>query len=248
VTSITAPRRLAAGSALAAATLACLVPEPEPTPEELSLARQVAGLRMLVQAAERGTLVEFDELLVVVDQRVVEELLARAVPVEGVVGGFHLRLDGARAEFRGGLALLNLEGEVRLPERAATATVSVYGGLERAELEPQSGMLRSSVTVFAVDIQKAELLGTFQPARRLTQALADGGLEALLGPIRVPVRVADKLSLPPVRTERVRIAAVELPVEAQVSSLAAFGGKLWIGVESGLDRGSGAACAGRADP
>ena len=78
------------------------------------------------------------------------------------------------------------------------------------------------------------MLGTFEPTRRLTEALAGGGLEALLGPIEVPVRVADKLALPAVRTRRVSIAAAELPVEAQVSSLAAFGGKLWVGIRSGL--------------
>jgi hypothetical protein len=235
--------------ALASATLACFAREREPSPEELSLSRQVAGLRELVQAAERGTLVDFEELLIVVDERVVEELVARVVPLEGVVGGFHVRLDRAHATFRGGLALLNLEGEVRLPERAASATLSVKGGLERAELEPVSGVLRSSVTVFGVDIEHAEVLGTFEPTRRLTEALAGGGLEALLGPIEVPVRVADKLALPAVRTRRVSIAAAELPVEAQVSSLAAFGGKLWIGIRSGLRPVPGApACAKRTAP
>jgi hypothetical protein len=240
--------RSLAAAVVAAALLAACRREPEPTPEELSLARQVAGLRTLVQAAERGTLVDFDELLVVVDQRVVEELIARVVPVEGVVGGFHVRLDGARAAFRDGLALLNLEGQVRLREGAAWATMSVYGGLDRADLEPDSGVLSSRVTVFAVEVEKSEVLGVFEPNRRLTAALAEGGLDALLGPIRVPVRVADNLSLPAVRTERVSIAAVELPVEARVSSLAAFGGKLWIGVESGLRPAAGAACAAERAP
>jgi hypothetical protein len=93
------------------------------------------------------------------------------------------------------------------------------------------------------------VLGTFEPTRRLTEALAGGGLEALLGPIEVPVRVADKLALPAVRTRRVSIAAAELPVEAQVSSLAAFGGKLWIGIRSGLRPVPGApACAKRTAP
>jgi len=237
------------GVGLLLATLTCRARTPDPTPEELSLARQVAGLRALVGAAEQGKLVDFEQMLIVVDQRVVERLLASVVPVEGDVGGgFSVRLESARAEFRDGVALLNLAGEVRLVGRAASATMAVYGGLDQAELEPASGMLRSSVKVFAVEIPKADVLGVDEPVRKLTEVLAEGGLETLIGPIRVPVRVADRLSLPPVRTERVRVAGLELPVEAEVSSLKAFGGKLWIGVSGQLPSAGRRACSERAAP
>jgi hypothetical protein len=202
-----------------------------------------------VGAAEQGKLVDFEQMLIVVDQRVVERLLASVVPVEGDVGGgFRVRLDSARAEFRDGVALLNLAGEVRLVGRGASATMSVYGGLDQAELEPASGMLRSSVKVFAVEIPRADVLGVDEPVRKLTEVLAEGGLETLIGPIRVPVRVADRLSLPPVRSERVRVAGLELPVEAEVSSLKAFGGKLWIGVSGQLPSAGRRACSKRAAP
>ena len=158
------------GVGLLLATLTCRARTPDPTPEELSLTRQVAGLRTLVGAAEQGKLVDFEQMLIVVDQRVVERLLASVVPVEGDVGGgFRVRLDSARAEFRDGVALLNLAGEVRLVGRAASATMVVYGGLDQAELEPSSGMLRSSVKVFAVEIPKADVLGVDEPVRRQTK-------------------------------------------------------------------------------
>jgi hypothetical protein len=97
---------LVTGVGLSLATLTCRARTPDPTPEELSLARQVAGLRTLVGAAEQGKLVEFEQMLIVVDQRVVERLLASVVPVEGDVGGgFRVRLHSARAEFRDGVAL-----------------------------------------------------------------------------------------------------------------------------------------------
>lgn len=237
------------GIGLSLATLTCRARTPGPTPEELSLTRQVAGLRTLVDAAEQGKLVDFEQMLIVVDQRMVERLLARVVPVEGDVGGgFRVRLDSARAAFRDGVALLHLAGEVRLVGRAASATLVVYGGLDEAELEPASGMLRSSVKVFAVEIPKADVLGVDERVRKLTKVLAEGGLETLIGPIRVPVRVADRLSLPPVRTERVRVAGLELPVEAEVSSLKAFGGKLWIGVRGQLPSAGRRACSERTAP
>jgi hypothetical protein len=237
------------GIGLVLATITCRARTPDPTPEELSLGRQVVGLRSLVDAAEQGTLVDFEQMLIVVDQRMVERLLARVVPVEGDVGGgFRVRLDSARAAFRDGVALLNLAGEVRLVDRAASATLVVYGGLDEAGLEPATGMLRSSVRVFAVEIPKADVLGVDEPVRKLTQALAEGGLEGLIGPIRVPVRVSDRLSLPPVRTERVRVAGLELPVEAEVSSLKAFGGKLWVGVSGRVPSAGRPACSQRTTP
>jgi hypothetical protein len=237
------------GVGLPLAALTCKARTPDPTPEELSLARQVAGLRSLVAAAEQGRLVDFEQMLIVVDQGMVERLLSRVVPVEGDVGGgFRVRLDSARAAFRDGVALVHLAGEVRLVGRPASATMAVHGGLDEAELEPASGMLRSSVKVFAVEIPKADVLGVDEPVRKLTELLAEGGLETLIGPIRVPVRVADRLSLPPVRTERVRVAGLELPVEAEVSSLKAFGGKLWIGVRGRLPSAGRRACSDRTAP
>jgi hypothetical protein len=223
------------------------VRQPEPTAEELTLGRQVEGLRVLVADAERGKLFDFDQMLVVVDQRLVQELLASVVPLEGDVGGgFHVRIDAAQATFGDGLALVNLAGEVRLVDRSAAVAAAVYGGLDVVEVDPESGMLRATVKVFAVEIpEEADLLGIEEPARRLMLVLAEGGLERLLGPIEVPVRVADRLSFPPVRAHRVRIAGMEQPVVAEVSSVRAFAGKLWVALRGHLPDSPRAKCRHR---
>ena len=206
--------------------------EPAPSPEELVLQREVQKLRVQVAAAEAGTLLDFEQMLVVVDQQLIQQLLASATPLEGDVQSFHVRIDAARAEFAKGVALVHLDGQASLVSGGISAEMSVYGGLDVVELDPASGVLRARVSVYAVDIPKADLLGIDQPTRRLTQALAEGGLEALLGPIEVPVRIEDRLELPALRTRRVSIPALEVPVAATVSSVRVFSGKLWVGVRA----------------
>jgi hypothetical protein len=211
------------------------VREVDPSAEELTLGRQLEGLRALVAEAERGSLFDFDQMLVVVDQRLVQELIASVVPLGGDVGeGFHVRIDTAHAAFGDGLALVSLAGEVWLADRSASAAVAVHGGLDVVEVDPESGMLRTAVEVFAVDIPRADVLGIDQPARRLLKLMAEGGLESLLGPIEVPVRVAHQLTLPTVRSQRVRIAALELPVVAEVSSVRVLAGKLCVAIRGHL--------------
>ena len=234
---------------IALGSLTCLMREAPPTAEELVLRRQVDELRRLVTAAENGVLLDYEQMLAVVDQDLVQQLLASVIPLEADVGeGFHVRIDSASAAFGDGLALLHLVGEARLVDRPVSAAVDVYGGLDVVELDPESGMLRLRANVYAVDIPKADVLGVDEPARRLTQALAAGGLESLLGPIEVPVRIEDRLRLPPVRTRRVSIPGMDVPVEAAVSSVKVFGGKLWVGVRASVPGTDDKVCRSRAAP
>jgi len=228
--------RSSLGLVLAAVTVSALTTchrlEPAPSPEELVLQREVQKLRVQVAAAEAGKLLDFEQVLVVVDQGLVQQLIAGATPLEGDVQSFHVRIDAARAEFANGVALVHLDGQASLASGGISADMSVYGGLDVVELDPASGVLRARIAVYAVDIPRADLLGIDQPARRLTQALAEGGLEALLGPVEVPVRIEDRLELPALRTRRVSIPALEMPVAATVSSVRVFSGKLWVGVRA----------------
>ena len=63
------------------------------------LAQQTVALRTLVKAADRGGLLGFRQVLVVVDQGLVQDLLSAAMPIEGLVGSFHVRIESAEASF-----------------------------------------------------------------------------------------------------------------------------------------------------
>jgi len=196
--------------------------------EDTVLAQQTVALRTLVSAADRGALVSFAQVLVVVDQSLVQDLLRAAMPVEGPIGGFRVRLESAEASFDDGLALVHLRGKATLIESSVSADLRVYGGLEVVNLDPQSGRLRCEVRVFGVEADRANLLGIDKPLRDLAQALSHGGLAALLRFVEIPVRIDDHVSLPAVDSKRLRIPAAEVPIRAEVAEVKAFGGKLWV--------------------
>jgi hypothetical protein len=151
--------------------------DPDVPAEEVVLIRQNQELQGLVASAERGTLLDFQQVLVVVDQHLVQDLVSAAVPLEGDVGhGYHVRIERAEASFGDGVALLLLHGRASLVGKGASATMSVYGGLDVVALDPASGVLRCNVKVFGVETTEADVLGLDRPVRRLTDALAEGGL------------------------------------------------------------------------
>lgn len=207
--------------------------------EELVLARQTGELQRLVAAAERGALLDFDQLLVVVDQVLVQDLLRATLPAEGPVAGVQVRLESAEASFGDGLALIRLSGKASWADQTASADLQVFGGLEVAGLDPRSGSLLCRVKVFGVEAKRASFLGLDESLRSLTEALTHGGLEAVLHAIEIPVRVEDHVSLPGVQTKRVRIAALDVPIQAELAEVRVFGGKLWVAIALSVPQPAG---------
>jgi len=202
--------------------------QPSVSVEETVLAQQTVALQALVEAADRGALLNFRHVLVVVDQGLVQDLLRAAMPLEGPVGGFQVRIESAEASFGDGVALIHLNGKATLIQSSVTADLRVYGGLEVVNLDPASGLLRCQVRVFGVEADHADLLGIDEPLRGLAEALSHGGLAALLRFVEIPVRIDDHLTLPAVDSRRLRIPAARVPIRAEVSEVKVFGGKLWV--------------------
>jgi hypothetical protein len=217
--------------------------------EETVLTQQNAALRALVQDAETGALLTFRDVLVVVDQGLVQQLLRAAMPIEGTVGAFQVRLESAEASFQGGLALIHLSGKATLVESKVAADLKVFGGLEVVSMDPSSGRLRCQVRVFGVEADRANVLGIDKPLRGLAEALSHGGLGALLRFVEIPVRIDDHLTIPAVSSRRVRIPAARVPIRAEVAEVKAFRGKLWVALaERPATPGPGAAATPQARP
>jgi hypothetical protein len=199
---------------------------------ETLLVRQTQELGRLVAAAERKSPFDFEGILVVVDQALVQDLLRGATPLEAAVGGgFHVRVDSAEATFADGLAIVRLDGQASVAGKAASADVSVYGAIDVVELDATSGVMKCRVSVSGVDAAHADVLGVDEPVRRLTEALTHGGLALLLGSIEVPVRIENRVSIPAVESHRLRIESVDLPLQVAVEDVKAWGGKLWVRVQ-----------------
>ncbi len=202
--------------------------DPTSTVEEGVLAQRTVALQALVDAADRGALLSFRHALVIVDQGLVQDLLRAAMPIEGPVGAFQVRLESAEASFGDGLALIHLNGKATLIQSSVAADLRVYGTLEVVKIDPGSGLLRCEVRVFGVEADRANVLGIDEPLRGVAEALSQGGLAALLRFVEIPVRIDDHLTLPAVDCERLRIRAAEVPIRVEVAKVKVFGGKLWV--------------------
>jgi len=208
---------------------------PRLSAREAMLSRQNQELVKLVASAENGTLLDFEGVLIVVDQALVQDLLRAVTPLEADVGsGFHVKIDSADTAFGDGVALVSMTGAASVGGASVGSRVTVLAAIDVVELHPVSGVLECRVSILGVDAQDARALGFGDPVGRLTEALTRGGLALLLGPLEIPVSVEDRLSIPAVESERLQIAAESLPLTIAVQQVKAFGGRLWVFVDAAL--------------
>jgi hypothetical protein len=203
--------------------------------QETLLTRQNQALIQLTASAEKGKLLDFKDILVVVDQSLIQDLLRAVTPMDADVGsGFHVRIDSADTTFGDGVALVRMTGIATRDASTVGAEVTVLGAIEAVQVDPVSGVLRCSVAILGVEAQDAEALGRNDPIGRLTEALAHGGLSMLLGGLEIPVRVENQLSIPAVASKRLQIVAEELPLSVAAQQIKVFGGKLWVFIDLAL--------------
>jgi hypothetical protein len=210
---------------------------PRMSAREALLSRQNQELAKLASAAENGTLLDFESMLIVVDQALVRDLLRAVTPLEADVGsGVHVKIDSADASFEDGVALVSMTGTASVGGAPVGSRVTVLAAIDVVELQPVSGVLECRVNVLGVDAQGTTARGHDDAVDRLTEALARGGLSLLLGSLEIPVGVEDRLSIPAVESKRLQIAAVNLPLRVGVQQVKAFGGRLWVYVDAALAR------------
>jgi hypothetical protein len=202
---------------------------------EALLSRQNAALSQLTLDAERGELLDFKDILIVVDQGLVQDLLTAVTPMEADIGGgFHVTVNSVEAVFGDGVALVQMTGTASLSDAQVGAEVTVFGSIDAVQIEPVSGILRCNVSILAVEAKDAEALGRNDPVGRLTEALTEGGLDLLLGPLEIPVKLENALDIPAVDSKRLDIQAATLPLSVAARKIKVFGGKLWVFVDAAL--------------
>ncbi len=212
---------------------------PRVHPAEAVLARRIEGIRRILADARRGPLVHFEQVLAVVDERLVRDLISSVTPYERIVDDvYRVRVDSAAAEFRAGFALVRLDGRaslVQAPASGVYADVSLYSGLDVLGVDAASGVLRARLHVIAFTARRVGMLGMEPPVRRLVEDLTREGLrefEVFNSDLQIPVRLEETVELPAVdagdEDDRVRIPAADLPLRVSVQDVKVVAGKLWI--------------------
>jgi hypothetical protein len=208
---------------------------PRRSAREIVLARQNQELIKLKAEADKGTLLDFKGVLIVVDQVLVQDLLRAVTPLDAEVGGgFHVRIRSVDSGFGDGVALVRLTGQASVAGASVGTDVTVFAAIDVVRLDPASGMLQCGVNILGIDAQNATALGRNDPIGRLTEALTDGGLALLLGPLEIPISLEDRLEMPAVQSKRLQIPAETLPLSVAAREVKVFGGRLWIFVDVAL--------------
>ena len=210
---------------------------------ESNLQRRVEGLNAMIADAQSngGRIIRFDHILVVVRQRLIQGVLDAGLPVERTLGGrFRVRVGKAEVLLEDGFATVRLDGQAHLADRQdVRADISVHGAIDIVDLDPQSGILRGRVKVYAMEARKVEVAGFEAPIAQLVEDLGRERLEtfeALLTSLEIPVRVGREILLPRMGPEGgITIQETAVPVHAVVESVKSFRHRLWVTITTGVD-------------
>jgi hypothetical protein len=218
---------------------------PKVPPVQAVLERQVGQVEGLLTAVRTGPLIDFDKVVVTVDERLIAALLESAMPYERVVDDkYRIRVSSAQVSFRGGLALARLEGRASLAghdEETVFADLNVYGALEIAGFDTTSGVLRAKVNVIGFEVPQIGVMGITAPVRELVEDLAKEPVEdfnVLASNIEIPIAIEQELEIPGVGPdEEVTIEPATVPLRVAVSDVKVLAGKIWISIDVGVKPG-----------
>jgi hypothetical protein len=179
---------------LAAAALGCRgyhVESARARAEQLSLEHQVARLRAATALADEGPLLPPGALVLALDEALLRDLFAAALPVEQVLQErCKLRLERAEASLAPGAGTITLfgrAGDVSAPE--AFVDVVLQGALEAPTLDAERGVLVAGVTLDQVATLPADATSG---AAVLVEQLAREHLDAfgaVVPRVEIPVRL-----------------------------------------------------------
>ena len=211
---------------------------PSPVPlEERLLRRQHEGMAALLARVAKGPLLpdSDDDVLAVVDQKLLQSLIGNLVPAEHVIAErFRIKVEDAWVALEDGFTLVRLKGRASLvgAESDVFAEVTVLGDLEVLRHPPSVEALPARINVVAVEAHEVSVVVPARRAKKLVEELGKLKLEdyaSLASSLQIPVRQQYAFEVPAVGPAgHVRIASATVPLSLEVRDVNAFHGKLWI--------------------
>lgn len=206
--------------------------------QETILERRVKGAQSLLEATRKGKILDFNQVLVTVDQRLIGQLLAEATPYERVIDDkYRIRVNSAKVDFRANFALVELDGRGSLvggEDETVAADVKVYGVLEVTGIDPKTGVLRARVDVIGLEVPKVAVLGMSAPVQGLVDRLVSlplDKLNSLASNLEIPVALEQQVKIPEVGPKgEVKIAAAVVPLRVAVQEVLVAAGKIWVAI------------------
>ncbi|HEX7880820.1 MAG TPA: hypothetical protein VF720_15515 [Candidatus Eisenbacteria bacterium] len=206
----------------------------------LSDRRVTAMQTLLARPADQG-LIDRDQSLLVIHEKVIEKLLTAALPFEQrVAGQIIVRLEAVAVDFDDGVPILHLEGTAAptvakgKPPHPATLTVAVEGVIESIVFEPERGILRARARVLAVESHRTGVKADgWRGFVSEVVRLQSRSFEGVNYDIEIPIRVIDRITLPDLANDDkpslpVTIEPASIPLDVSVGEPTALFDRLWI--------------------
>ncbi|MBM3781144.1 MAG: hypothetical protein FJW29_05635 [Acidobacteria bacterium] len=199
--------------------------------QQVVLEREVQGLRDIISRLDAGdALLPASDIIVAVDDTFVQELLSAELPLEIAVESFRISLTGVKVAFAGA-PLVELRGHVvREGVVAVEGDVRVIGALSELVIYTESSMLRASVAVDHIAIDRVSGLDAFVSGSTLDEVARTIRLQmaSRLPTLKIPIAVQQSVSVPGLTEGPVTISPARLPLNASISRTLAGRGRLWV--------------------
>lgn len=237
----------AALSALAWAVAACSSdPGRERLLEETArLRRDTHALEQALAAADAGTFLGPDDVVVGVSENAVADLFRATLPIEESIPGpltgsaVTLRVDRVSVVFDGGLGTVSVDGQAWFTNlKSVAAEAHLSGGFADAKIDPLRHVLRAKVSIDTLEARPMPgglLAKVLRGA--LLQRLNARGREVItqaLPELSVPVKVDQQLQIPPLNADPVHVEGGRLPVAVALTRVFASHGRLWLALRPQL--------------
>jgi len=208
--------------------------------ERALLTREIEQLNGLIRRSETGPLFDSNRLVLVVHQRLVQEVLRASLPWEVVVGGrYRVTASAVECRFESDLRLLRIDSRVSALDRPSVgdfAELRLYADLTLTELDPEAGRVRGKLSLLAFEARRLEPIGRNPVALGLVEELGRLKLEAFLALERsfdVPLRLERSLAFKGVAGKGpLTLPAGRVVLRASALNVRALGQRLWVALDA----------------
>lgn len=215
--------------------------------EEIAkLHRDTDALEDALAAANAGTFIGPEDVVVGVSEQAVAALFAATLPIEQTIPGFlnagsvTVRIHRVSVLFDGGLGTVSVDGRAWFTHLKGVAAVAhLSGGFSEARIDPVRHTLVARVSIDTLDARPVPG-GLLEKVLRgaLLQRLNARGREAItraLPTLEVPVKLDQRLRIPPLNADPVHvIEGGSLPVAVSLTRVFASHGRLWLALRPQL--------------
>lgn len=201
--------------------------------EKVQLQRELEGLReSAALLSGGGTLIPESDVVVSIHEALVQELIARRLPIDMVAAPYRIALTAVDVGFNGA-PTVQLRGMVTrdgLP--GIGVSVKLIGALSGIDIDTTTFTLRANIAADHLTIESEAGVGALFSGSSLDDVAELLRLElvAQLPVVEIPVRVQQDILIPAITDGPVQMAGVRFPVKASVSRVFAANGRLWIGL------------------